>query len=171
MRNLNDNSKIKHLKEMKEKFSDNLVLYEADLLIPDDFDEAMKSCSIVIHAASPYFLEEPKSILTELIQPALNGTLNVLASVNKTESVKKVILTSSVVSLYNNACDIEVGYTVQENDNNLNLDASHNSYAYSKSIAESLARSEQKKTNPLGIDYYSLFSNFWAIFISTNRFY
>ncbi|MTH45745.1 NAD-dependent epimerase/dehydratase family protein [Intestinirhabdus alba] len=147
VRNLKDREKVKHLERMMEIFPDDLLLYEADLLKPDSFDEAMKSCSVVIHTASPYFLEKPKDIEKELIQPALKGTLNVLASVNKTLSVTRVILTSSVVSLYNNASDIgsDVNHTVQEKDVNRNQNVANNPYAYSKTMAESVARDEQKK--------------------------
>lgn len=143
VRNLKDREKVKHLEKMVKAFPNNLMLYEADLLKPDSFDEAMKSCSVVIHTASPYFLEKPKDIQKELIEPALKGTSNVLTSVNKTASVKRVVLTSSVVTLYNNASDVD--HTVQEDDNNLNPDITHNPYAYSKSLAESLAKSEQEK--------------------------
>ena len=107
----------------------------------------MAGCSVVIHTASPYFREEPNDLHTQLVKPALNGTLNVLASVNKTETVNRVVLTSSIVALVNDACDVggSVHHTVQETDVNPNTDVSHNPYAYSKTVAEQAAWAAQKQ--------------------------
>ncbi|WP_035052576.1 NAD-dependent epimerase/dehydratase family protein [Andreprevotia chitinilytica] len=147
VRHLNDSQKIQHLQKLVQDFPGKLSLYEADLLKEGSFDRAMAGCSVVIHTASPYFLEKPKNVDKELIQPALHGTLNVLASVNKTESVKRVVLTSSIAALYNDACDVTAAaaHTVQEHDVNPNQDVNHNPYAYSKTIAERAAWDEQKK--------------------------
>lgn len=141
-RSLKNESKIAHLRKLEAEFPDKLSLYEADLLLPGSFDQAMTGCSIVIHTASPYFLEKPKNIDNELIKPALNGTLNVLASVNKIESIKRVVLTSSTATLYNDACDIKA--MVQEDDINPNQNANHNPYAYSKTVAENAAWEVEK---------------------------
>ncbi len=147
VRRLDDGKKIKHLHELGTKFPGKLLLYEADLLVERSFDEAMAGCDVVIHTASPYFLDKPKDIDGELIKPAVNGTVNVLGSVNRTATVRRVVLTSSVATLYNDACDVgaEVAHTVQEHDVNQNQDLNHNPYAYSKTLAEQAAWDEQKK--------------------------
>lgn len=141
VRNLNDKNKIQHLLNLQEKFPNNLSLFEGDLLKDGSYDRAMTECTIVIHAASPYLFEKPKNPEQELFKPAINGTKNILNSVNRTESVKRVVLTSSVVSLYNDACDInaERNHTVSENDKNSNRDPNLNPYAYSKTLAEQAA--------------------------------
>jgi nucleoside-diphosphate-sugar epimerase len=147
VRDLNDRQKIQHLLDLSRRFPDNLSLFEADLLAEGSFDRAMAGCSVVIHTASPYFHEKPRNPQTQLIKPALNGTLNVLASVNKTETVTRVVLTSSIAALYNDACEVgsSVNHTVQEADVNPNKDVSHNPYAYSKMVAEQAAWQVQKK--------------------------
>jgi len=147
VRNLSDRSKIQHLLDLSDRYPNKLSLFEADLLVEGSFDGPMAGCSIVIHTASPYFLEKPKDPEAQLMRPALNGTLNVLASVNKTETVKRVVLTSSIAALYNDACDVgpSVNHTVQETDINPNKDIRHNPYAYSKTIAEQAAWEAQKK--------------------------
>lgn len=147
VRSLADVGKISHLQELREKFAGQLALFEADLLAEGSFDKAAEGCDVVIHAASPYFLGKPKDVEAQLVEPALQGTLNVLGSVNRTETVRRVVLTSSIVSLYNDACDVgpEVCHTVQETDVNPNRNIKHNPYAYSKTIAERAAWDEQRK--------------------------
>jgi nucleoside-diphosphate-sugar epimerase len=96
VRSLQNEKKAQPLKSLADKHPDKLRLFEADLLVADSFTEAMQGCSAVIHVASPFLVpERVKNPETELIQPALEGTRNVLESVNKTESVKRVVLTSS----------------------------------------------------------------------------
>lgn len=62
----------------------------------DSFAEAMKGCEVVYHVASPFLLpDQIKDGFKDCVEPALEGTRNVLESVNKTESVQRVVLTSS----------------------------------------------------------------------------
>ncbi len=147
VRSLSDRAKIQHLLALSERHPGRLSLFEADLLTEGSFDRAMAGCSVVIHTASPYFLDKPKDPEAQLIRPALNGTLNVLASANRTETIRRVVLTSSVAALYNDACDVgeAVQFTVQEQDVNPNKDLGHNPYAYSKTVAEQAAWEIQRK--------------------------
>lgn len=141
VRSLQDADKVQHLQDMAVQYPDRLQLFEADLLQEGSFDAAMQECSLVVHAASPYFMHAPKDAQRELMQPAVQGTRNVLVSVNRTPSVTRVVLTSSIVALYNDACDVgaSVQHTVQESDTNPNQDLTRNPYAYSKTQAEKAA--------------------------------
>ncbi len=150
VRSLQDKNKIQHLLELAQRYSGRLELFEADLMAQGSFDAAMAGCATVIHTASPYFLDKPKAPQTQLIGPAREGTLNVLESVNRTLDVTRVVLTSSVAALYNDACDVgaDAQHTVQESNINPNQDIGHNTYAYSKTIAEQAAwelHSQQKR--------------------------
>ena len=71
---------------------------QADLLQPGSFDAAVAGCECVMHMASPVELTAPKrgQEWERLIGPALAGVENVLASANRNESVRRVVLTSSV---------------------------------------------------------------------------
>ncbi|KAH9302883.1 hypothetical protein KI387_014466, partial [Taxus chinensis] len=71
-----------------------LQLIKADLLTEGSFDEAFNGCHGVFHTASPVVTvkSDPKS---EILEPAIAGTLNVLRSCKKNECVKRVVLTSS----------------------------------------------------------------------------
>jgi len=141
VRSLDNMKKVSHLLAMAEAAPEQLVLFEADLLKEGSFDVAMKNCDIVIHTASPYFLHKPKSIQKELLVPAVAGTKNVLDSVSKNKSVKRVIVTSSIVALFSDAKDVaeRPDYKVVEQDINNNQDVNYNPYAFSKTQAELIA--------------------------------
>jgi len=99
------------------------------LNIEGSFDEAINGCNYVIHTASPYVLSvnDPQ---TELVDPAVNGTLTVLRSCKKL-NVKKVVLTSSMAAITDHP---EKVYT--EEDWNVKSTLKRNPYYYSKKLAE-----------------------------------
>lgn len=85
------------LSALGEALPGDLVLREADLLNPGDFDDIVEGCSFVFHVASPFGFFDSKNPKHDLLDPAILGTQNVLSSVVKHKSsVKRVILTSSV---------------------------------------------------------------------------
>jgi nucleoside-diphosphate-sugar epimerase len=147
VRSLADGAKLQHLQTLIRQHPGRLQLFEADLLKPHSVDDAIRGCSVVIHVASPYFMDKPTDVQRQLIDPAVEGTLNVLASVEREPGVTRVVLTSSVVALYDDACDLSrvSDHMVREADVNPNTDARHNSYAYSKTVAEQAAWAQQRK--------------------------
>lgn len=138
VRNKNDKSKIEHLLKLQEQFPNKLELFEANLLTPNAFKEAMAGCEIVIHTASPFMIDGVKDPQKELVDPALKGTKNVLLTVNETPSVKRVILTASVVSIYGDAEDIKntSNGIFTDKDWNTTSSLTHQPYSYSKTVAE-----------------------------------
>lgn len=96
VRNLKNSEKIQPLLELQKKYPGNLDLFEADLLSPGSFAAAMQGCSVVHHVASPFLMAEKISDgQKQMVEPALKGTRNVLDCVNNTESVQRVVLTST----------------------------------------------------------------------------
>lgn len=73
---------------------ERLELWPADLLTPGSFDAAIDGCEGVFHTATPVKLVQIDPQV-ELIDPAVHGTLNVLQSCKKSNSVRRVVLTSS----------------------------------------------------------------------------
>ena len=96
--------KREHLDKIAGKSSAEIKYFEADLLNFGTYKEAMEGCQLVFLTASPFFLDS-KDAQKELIEPALEGTKNILNSVNETESVKRVVLTSSVAAIYGDTID------------------------------------------------------------------
>jgi nucleoside-diphosphate-sugar epimerase len=96
VRSLANKKKCKSLLELQTQYPDKLTLFEADLLSHGSFFQAMQGCDTVYHIASPFLVpQQIKDGMKDCVEPALNGTRNVLVSVNDTESVRRVILTSS----------------------------------------------------------------------------
>jgi nucleoside-diphosphate-sugar epimerase len=147
VRNLAQKDKYAHLTALAVKSKGILQFFEADLLKKGSFSEAMSGCELVIHTASPFFISGIKNAQKELVEPALEGTRNVLDSVNTTESVKRVVLTSSVVAIFGDAIDIfktETGIFTEKNWNS-SSSVKHQPYPYSKTVAEKLAWSMAEK--------------------------
>ena len=139
VRSLASKSKTAPLVVMQEKFPDKLKLFEADLLNAGSFDLAMAGCDVVHHVASPF--RTPEKIgdgESEMVKPALEGTRTVLSSVNKTPSVRRVVLTSSVAAMYNNFAEIAKmeGSTLRDTYWNETASLTNSPYSYSKVLAE-----------------------------------
>ena len=119
VRNPEDKKKNAHLFELKNA-STHLKLFKGELDTEGAFDEPVKgnlpihlfsrvkiSCESkifkgaygVIHVASPYFYvaNDPEK---EIIQPAIAGVKNITKSIDKNETVKVTILTSSGLAMF-----------------------------------------------------------------------
>lgn len=115
-----------------------LKLFQSDLLQSGSFDAAMVDCEVVIHTASPFIVRGFKDPEEALIRPAVEGTRNVLDAVNRTESVKRVVLTSSVAAIFGDNADLKDNPRGQftEEDWNNSSSREHQPYSYSKLMAE-----------------------------------
>jgi len=138
VRDPNKQSSVGHLLKMAENSPGTLKLFKADLLDKGSFAAAMEGCQIVMHTASPFVLEGFTDANEALVRPALEGTRNVLESVNACASVKRVVLTSSVAAVFGD--NDEIGRTsgqvfTEEHWNNTSS-VTHNPYQFSKAVAE-----------------------------------
>ena len=153
VRDKNNLSKYQHLLDISNNCNGVLEVFEADLLIENSFDNAVNGASIVIHTASPFFLDDKGDTRAKLITPAVNGTINLLNSVNKFSSVQKVILTSSIAAIYGDNKDLKTLNTNKINENMWNNTSSdkHNAYSYSKTLAEQKAWEMHNKQSRWGL--------------------
>ncbi|KAH8734117.1 dihydroflavonol-4-reductase [Ilyonectria robusta] len=139
VRSLKNKSKCKPLLDLQTQFPDQLRLFEADLMKAGSFTEAIKGCQVVYHVASPFLLpDQIKDGFKDCVEPALRGTKNVLGSVNETETVQRVVLTSSVSAMYGDNADVLKApkKTLIESCWNESSSVTHYPYAYSKLVAE-----------------------------------
>ena len=138
VRDPSNDQKVVHIKALAEGSSGQLKLFQADLLDTGSFDESMDGCELVIHTASPFIVTGIKAPEEQLIRPAREGTRNVLAAADRTPSVKRLVLTSSVVAVYGDNADIALapGKVFTEREWNATSSAAHQPYAYSKTLAE-----------------------------------
>ena len=130
--------KIEHLKALAKASAGELKLFKSDLMDNGSFDEPMQDCELVIHTASPFFVTGIKNPVEELIRPAKEGTRNVLESAKRNPTVKRIVLTSSVLAIYGDNVDVELatGGIFTEKEWNVTSSAEHQPYSYSKTIAE-----------------------------------
>jgi len=138
VRDPSDIQKIDHLMALAKAPGGKLKLFKADLLDLGSFDEPMQGCELVMHTASPFFITRIKNPEEELIRPAKEGTRNVLEAAKRTPTVRRVVLTSSVVAIYGDNVDIKLapGGVFTEKEWNVTSSAEHQPYPYSKTIAE-----------------------------------
>ncbi|TCJ30642.1 NAD-dependent epimerase/dehydratase family protein [Nocardioides jejuensis] len=125
-----------HLHALAAAHPGRLSLHRADLLDEGSFTEAMAGCELVIHTASPFLVGKLDNPHDQLIRPALEGTRNVLASVDATPSVKRVVLTSSVAAVYGDNADMAGKAAFTDADWNTTSSATHQEYSHSKTLAE-----------------------------------
>ena len=132
--------KLKHLNAIAEASPGEIKYFKADLMQESSYAEAMKGCAVVFHTASPFTMDV-KDAQKELMDPALNGTHNVLAEANRTDSVKRVVVTSSCAAIYTDAIDTQKapGGRLDESVWNTTASLEYQPYFYSKTVAERAA--------------------------------
>lgn len=160
VRDPKNKTKLAHLDELAANSSGSIKYFKADLLQEGSYAEAMEGCELVYHTASPYTLDV-KDPQKELIDPALNGTRNVLQQANNTPSVKRVVVTSSCAAIYSDAIDCEKAPNgvLTEKVWNTTSSLDYNPYSYSKTLAEQeawkIAENQDKwdlvVVNPAGV--------------------
>ncbi|KAH6824554.1 Rossmann-fold superfamily protein [Perilla frutescens var. hirtella] len=148
-----DSSKVEHLTAL-EGANERLHLYEANLLEEGSFDSVVDGCDGVFHTASPVFLSvsDPQ---TELIDPALKGTINVLKSCTKVSTIKRVVVTSSIASVMYNYDSLKQDFVVDETwfSDPIFCEEKKEWYALSKTLAE---KATWKLVEENGLDLVTL---------------
>lgn len=126
---------IKMLKNGGITSVDNLTFITADLTKDENWDEAVKDCTYVLHVASPIFLTLPKD-QNEMIRPAVDGALRVLKAA-RNAGVKRVVMTSNFGAVGYSHKNLNIPITENEwtNPNEKGL----SSYNKSKVLAEKAA--------------------------------
>lgn len=137
VRDKNNAGKVRHLTDVTKDAPGTLEFWEADLLQEGSFDAIAKGCDAVFHMASPFTFRF-KDATKDLLKPALQGTKNVLNAASRSGTVRKVVLTSSIVAVFGDNIDMkEKGLSeFTEADFNTSSTLTHQPYAYSKVMAE-----------------------------------
>ena len=140
VRNPDDTIKLAHLKNLENSSSGKIIFFKSDLLEDGSYLKAMEGCAVVFHTASPFNFKVTDN-QRGFVDPAFKGTRNVLDSVNKTESVKRVVLTSSCVAIIGDTIEMAAypKKMISEDMWNTTSTVNHNPYNYSKTVAEKLA--------------------------------
>ncbi|GLT83479.1 hypothetical protein SLE2022_017670 [Rubroshorea leprosula] len=84
---------------------DRLRLFRADMQEKGSFDDAVRGCDGVFHVAASMEFDVPADgnveayVQSNIIEPAIKGTKNLLKSCLKSKTVKRVVFTSSISTL------------------------------------------------------------------------
>ncbi len=140
VRKKNKKEKYQFLIDIAEKNEGSLEIWEADLLRSGSFDKAAIGCDSITHIASPFILNV-KDAQLDLVDPAVKGTINVLEAANKSNSIKKVVLTSSIAAVFGDNIDMKNQNLSSFTEEHFNTSSSlsHQPYPYSKVQAEKKA--------------------------------
>ena len=137
-----NSAKIAHLQAMAETSPGAISFFRADLLEAGSHDAAMRGCGIVFHTASPFlWAGKVNNPQRDLVEPALLGTRDILASANRTPTMTRVVLTSSCAAISGGAADILAapnGMLTEDQWNTVST-VETNGYSYSKTVAERAA--------------------------------
>lgn len=135
VRNPDDADKCAHLRSLPSA-DERLTIVRSDLMDSASFDDAFDGCTQVYHAASPVYMtaNDPQR---EIVEPALEGTRNVLAAIERAGTVRRVGLTSSVAAVVSTRRRPEHIFT--EEDWNEDATVETNPYGLSKTLAERAA--------------------------------
>ncbi|KAK7331222.1 hypothetical protein VNO77_25440 [Canavalia gladiata] len=90
-----------HLFNLHPDAQSRLTLFPADILDSAAVSRAVSGCSGVFHVASPCTLEDPADPHKDLLEPAVQGTKNILEAARRV-GVRRVVLTSSISALVPN---------------------------------------------------------------------
>ena len=132
VRSLKDDAKVKHL---KADFP-GLELFEADLTKPGTFKDAFAGIEVLFHTASP-FQTNVKDAQKELVEPAVNGTIDVMHTALAVPTLRRIVLTSSVATI--RRPEKEPGYVSDDKDWNTFANINNLPYPNSKVEAEKKA--------------------------------
>lgn len=113
-----------------------LEVYTADLMADAGWDAALEGCTHVLHVASPFPLGMPRNP-DEVVLPARDGALRVLAAATRA-GVQRVVMTSSIAAcIYPSTGPQARSYTEADWTDPDRRDLSH--YIISKTLAERAA--------------------------------
>lgn len=96
---ISNENKYQHLMYLKN--AENLHICELDVTHKQQLSEFISNCDILVHSGTPFQLDF-KDAKTELIDPTIKGTKNVLEVVKGVSTVKKVVIMSSVAAFNTN---------------------------------------------------------------------
>jgi nucleoside-diphosphate-sugar epimerase len=136
VRDASNEAKTAHLHKMHQSIGGEMSLVSADLEVDGAFDEAIAGCDFVCHVASSVRLraDDPQK---EIVDVALNGTKNVLESVAKAGTVRRLVVTSSIAAVADE--NRPKGHEYTEADWNESANLKESPYPLSKTLAEKAA--------------------------------
>jgi nucleoside-diphosphate-sugar epimerase len=149
-----DPNKVAKLFDLQKKYPNQLELFTADLLSAGALDEPAGKVDAIFHTATPVIMGQNDDYENNMLKPAVQGNIfylftnfyiithylyiglqNVLNSALKSQTVKTILLTSSLMTVYPIPTPVR---TYSEKDWNPVEKLEDNPYSFSKVKAERL---------------------------------
>ncbi|KAG6056195.1 hypothetical protein E4U32_005848 [Claviceps aff. humidiphila group G2b] len=117
-----------------------------DITQPSAYFEAIRGAKFVVHVASPIScpnLATEGDYHEHIIRPAMRGTTNLLEAAHCARSVKRVVITGSLMSIVSKKKRLTSGVLIDENTLDVDLNGSinqSNAYIRSKALAFAATR-------------------------------
>eukprot|EP00301_Raphidiophrys_heterophryoidea_P018569 c3570_g1_i1.p1 GENE.c3570_g1_i1~~c3570_g1_i1.p1 ORF type:complete len:372 (-),score=109.96 c3570_g1_i1:134-1213(-) len=137
VRDKDNQEKTAHLRKLADDCSrsDAISFYSGDLLIENSYDEAFLGCDAVVHSAAVVEIGTTSNPQRDIVDPSVLGTQNVLKSLAKASSIKRLVFTSSVAAVHSPIGKRD-GYMFTEADYNEYSTIANDAYGYAKREAE-----------------------------------
>lgn len=150
VRDPSDETKVAHLRKLVVAgCPGTLQLMAGDLLKKGDYDKAFNGASAVIHTAAVVEIINVADAEKQIVAPAVEGTQNVMDSIDKSPSVRTLVYTSTVLAVqsFNKAED----HVFTESDwNDWSTIENGDPYGFAKTRAEQLLL-ERSKGKPYSV--------------------
>ena len=129
----------------------NLTFVEVpDIQSTDAYFEAVKGVDYVIHCASPLGAQGDVDYEKYFKQPAVNGTLSMLNAAKTSDTIRRLVITSSVVANRDFSSSLDIVTTAKDRivDSQPPFDNNFAAYMASKVAALNAAEAWQKEHKP-----------------------
>jgi nucleoside-diphosphate-sugar epimerase len=150
-----ENSAFKALNVSPDSYE---FIITPDITVPGAYDDAIKDVNYVIHIASPLTggeMSTTEEYQKHFIEPAVNAALSILNVAQREPSMKRVVITSSVIALgafedIMRPHGADEWFTAASRTTNYEGPYANNMHAYSASKIRSLSETEfwMKRNNP-----------------------
>eukprot|EP00746_Dinoflagellata_sp_MGD_P167658 gnl/MRDRNA2_/MRDRNA2_98474_c0_seq1.p1 gnl/MRDRNA2_/MRDRNA2_98474_c0~~gnl/MRDRNA2_/MRDRNA2_98474_c0_seq1.p1 ORF type:complete len:378 (+),score=55.14 gnl/MRDRNA2_/MRDRNA2_98474_c0_seq1:61-1134(+) len=152
VRDPTDVVKTEHLRKMGVEGT-NLHFCSGDLSKEGSYDEAFVGADAVVHCAAVVEINSVKDPQKEIVDPSVKGTENILASANKSKTVKRIVHTSSIAAVMQ--FDKQpLDFAFSESDFNTSSSIKvGDPYGYAKVSAEKVVRNHVLEGKAAGYDF------------------
>lgn len=145
VRNSGDESKVGFLKSFPNA-ERGLVLFEADLYNPLDFEKAIRGCQYVFHVATPMHHDPNNSKFKDTSEAAVAGVKSIAESCIRSGTVRRLIYTATVMAASPRKDDTECFAEAMDEScwTPLNLSAPYHSEQFPEDYVKSKTQSERE---------------------------
>lgn len=99
-----------HLKAL-DGIDSKLTIVSGDVLLPGSMDVAMMDVDAVVHCAAPPWREDIKDPEEEIVIPNVDGTKNVLGSIEKAKTVRRIVHISTLLACINHSAQSDARFS------------------------------------------------------------